>query len=112
VDSYTPAAKNPCWQEWSDPLHHFLDKPRNWKELREWGKKNMGQARLRQCLAWLEEKGLAYSGYSLDKTVFWARTESRILLFNSSFDVKHYKDTEKCRQQKRHKGGPVKPNGK
>jgi ribosomal protein S20 len=67
----------------------------------------------------LEDNGLACSGYSVDKAVYWVRTgwkKLEVPLFEHLSDVKVYKDAEKSRQRNGRKKRAIhtnrrKPNG-
>lgn len=69
--SNAPADGNPIWQKWSAPVQEFIATPRTWAELRQWAHKRMQLARLRQCLAWLANRGLAWSDY-FDGEIRWS----------------------------------------
>ncbi len=57
------------------PLAAFLSEPRDWKALTAWGRsKRWNGGLLRHCLAWLENRGRAYTRFRDGKT-FWARTD-------------------------------------
>ena len=75
-DETVPPISDPVWVEWSDPLLTFLqEKPRTWSQLERWRKsQGVSGFRLRNCLAWLEDTGLAQSEGS-GKAVKWVATD-------------------------------------
>lgn len=71
VEEATPEISSPVWAEWSEPILDFLDQPRTWGELEAWRtSQGVTGFRLRNCLAWLEDAGLARSEGS-GKDVTW-----------------------------------------
>jgi hypothetical protein len=58
-----PPISDPVWVEWSDPLLKFLQEgPKTWTQLERWRKpRGVSGFRLRNCLAWLEDRGVARS---------------------------------------------------
>lgn len=63
--------RDPVWVEWSEPILAYLDEPRTWKELKLWRvSRGVSGHRFRNCLAWLEDAGLAQSEGS-GKDVRW-----------------------------------------
>jgi len=50
------------WEGVSKPVLQVLEEPRDWTFLNEWCTKNrFGQSKLRQAIAWLENRGKAIS---------------------------------------------------
>ena len=71
VEGPVPVISDPVWAEWSEPILAFLDQPRTWPELEKWRKsQGVSGFRFRNCLAWLEDAGLARSEGS-GKDVKW-----------------------------------------
>jgi len=58
-----PPMSDPRWAEWSAPLLKYLTAaPRTWTELESWRRARGVSAYLfRNCLAWLEDAGVARS---------------------------------------------------
>jgi hypothetical protein len=71
-----PPINDPVWVEWSDPLLEFLQEgPKTWTQLELWRKsRGVSGFRLRNCLAWLEDTGLARSE-GPGKRVKWKATD-------------------------------------
>ena len=75
-DETVPPINDPVWVEWSDPLLEFLQEgPRTWPQLEKWRKsQSVSGFRFRNCLAWLEDTGLARSEGN-GKGVKWIATD-------------------------------------
>jgi hypothetical protein len=59
---------DPAWQAQTRLLLEFLESPKCWKCLEKWERKHrFGQSRIRQALAYLEEKREARSYYTNSK---------------------------------------------
>ncbi len=70
----TPEITDPRWEAWCVPLFDFLSEPRGWKTLIAWSKaRKFGGAKLRHCMAWLEERGRATT-FMRDDEVLWVQT--------------------------------------
>lgn len=69
---------DPRWEDWSRPLLAFLGVPQGWRGINRWCReKRFGPVKMRHCIAWLEEKGLAHSFGSGDQIV-WVSTSYSI----------------------------------
>ena len=64
------------WRRLSLPVLEVLQQPRDWTALEEWTKASrFGKVRLRQVLAWLEQRGEASTFVQVSRgveTVYWA----------------------------------------
>lgn len=75
-EALPPQGEYDYWRHLSDVVLHFLEEPRDWDALDQWATKTrFGRSRLRQVLAWLEQRKEASTfvrvkGYR--ETVFWA----------------------------------------
>ena len=67
-----PPTSDPRWAEWSAPLLEYLtEASRTWEELEAWRRSQGASGFLfRNCLAWLEDAGVARSEGS-GKRVKW-----------------------------------------
>jgi hypothetical protein len=62
------------WKAWSMPALKAIHTPLEWTALRAWCRSNhFDLDKLRQCLAWLEERGLART-IPQDNTIYWVAT--------------------------------------
>lgn len=62
------------WEEWSKPLYAFLVEPRSWVALKAWRPPvRLDGWRLRNCIAYLEEKG-HIKHYVEKKKLYWVQT--------------------------------------
>lgn len=69
-----PPGGDPSWPILAEPLLAFLGSPRNWTELIAFGRQQRWSGTLlRNCLAWLENRGLTYP-LGEGKAVRWTRT--------------------------------------
>lgn len=76
-DASIPPLTDSKWSAWTSPLREFLAKPRDWKDLDAWFKSNrMGATFARNCIAWLENKGLIMS-FDRDGKVVWVNSAIR-----------------------------------
>lgn len=70
-----PQDRDMVWESIAVPLLAFLSKPRDWKALMAWRRTNRWKGgRLRNCLAWLENQGLAHT-MSKNGKVVWVRSK-------------------------------------
>lgn len=64
------------WRRLSLPVLDVLEQPRDWKALEQWTKDTrFGKVRLRQVLAWLEQRGEASTFVQVVgsvETLYWA----------------------------------------
>lgn len=61
------------WRHLSEAVLRFLEEPRDWKALDQWAKEvRFGKSRLRQTLAWLEQRAEAGTFVEArSQAVFW-----------------------------------------
>jgi len=73
-----PPVSDPRWAEWSAPLLEYLtEAPRTWKQLERWRKsQGVSGFLFRNCLAWLEDAGVALSE-GKGKRVKWTARKLR-----------------------------------
>ncbi len=64
---------DPDWSAQARPLQKYLrGGPRTWHDLRLWGRANgVKRIRMRQLLAWMEDRQLALGLFARDDKVHW-----------------------------------------
>lgn len=73
VSDHVPEMCDPCWEQWAAPVLLYLQTPRTWQSLKAWCRVHkFGATKLRHCLAWLEEQGLAKTTGSVK--ILWVQT--------------------------------------
>lgn len=76
-ETKAPPMNDKRWDGWSQPVLAFLGEPRSWAQLLLWMKEQrMNEFRLRHCLAYLEEKGLART-HGHAKGLRWVASDYR-----------------------------------
>ena len=72
-----PNVGDPCWKRISVPILVLFAHPRKWSYINQWAKShNFDPVVLVQCVAWLEEMGLARS-FLRNQKVHWVATSIR-----------------------------------
>lgn len=76
----SPTVDDPRWADWCVPLLEFLSDPQEWPAINRWCRTTrFGGVKIRHCIAWLEEKRLAFS-YVIDGRVVWVSMAERVKL--------------------------------
>lgn len=71
IEERVPAVSSPVWSEWSAALLKFLSEgPKTWPQIHVWRKGKMGEGKIRNCVAWLEEKKRVVC-FQRDDVIHW-----------------------------------------
>jgi hypothetical protein len=73
-EAKAPTGSDPRWAAWSRPVLEFLATPQSWRGINKWCReRRFGAVKIRHCVAWLEENGLAHS-FGWGDQLVWVST--------------------------------------